>query len=83
MSHVPTVLKSDRSVFDKMLAVDDNEFPYLDMIIVCFILFDNSLFWPLYGYIPNAKTFLFSYVRMKKSLFQVGKYQRKNHRYVE
>ena len=25
MSHVPTVLKSDRSVFDKMLPVDDNE----------------------------------------------------------
>ena len=24
MSHVPTVLKSDRSVFDKMLRVDDN-----------------------------------------------------------
>ena len=24
MSHVPTVLKSDRSVFDKMLPVDDN-----------------------------------------------------------
>ena len=24
MSHVPTVLKSDRSVFDKMLLVDDN-----------------------------------------------------------
>ena len=50
------------------------------MIIVCFIYFDNSLFWPLYGYIPNAKTFLFSYVRMKNSPFQVGKYQRKNHR---
>ena len=26
MSHVPTVLKSDRSVFDKMLPVDDNGF---------------------------------------------------------
>ena len=26
MSHVPTVLKSDRSVFDKMLPVDDNAF---------------------------------------------------------
>ena len=51
------------------------------MIIVCFIYFDNSLFWPLYGYIPNAKTFLFSYVRMKKSPFQVGKYQRKNQRF--
>ena len=25
MSHVPIVLKSDRSVFDKMLPVDDNE----------------------------------------------------------
>ena len=25
MSHVPTVLKSDRSIFDKMLPVDDNE----------------------------------------------------------
>ena len=24
MSHVPTVLKSDRSVFDKVLPVDDN-----------------------------------------------------------
>ena len=24
MSHVPTVLKSDRSVFDKMLPVDDD-----------------------------------------------------------
>ena len=24
MSHVPTVLKSDKSVFDKMLPVDDN-----------------------------------------------------------
>ena len=24
MSHVPTVLKSDRSVFDEMLPVDDN-----------------------------------------------------------
>ena len=24
MSHVPTVLKSDRSVFDKMLPVNDN-----------------------------------------------------------
>ena len=51
------------------------------MIIVCFICFDNSLFWPLYDCIPNAKTFLFSYVRMKKSQFQVGKYQRKNHRF--
>ena len=51
------------------------------MIIVCFIYFDNSLFWPLYGFIPNAKTFLFSYVRMKKSPFQVGKYQRKNQRF--
>ena len=51
------------------------------MIIVCFIYFDNSLFWPLYGYISNAKTFLFSYVRMKKSPFQVGKYQRKNQRF--
>ena len=40
------------------------------MIIVCFIYFDNSLFWPLYGYIPNAKTFLFSYVRMKNPLFK-------------
>ena len=28
MSHVPTVLKSDRSVFDKMLPVDDNVFIY-------------------------------------------------------
>ena len=37
------------------------------MIIVCFIHFDNSLFWPLYGYIPYAKTFLFSYVRMEKN----------------
>ena len=27
MSHVPTVLKSDRSVFDKMLPVDDNAPP--------------------------------------------------------
>ena len=27
MSHVPTVLKSDRSVFDKMLPVDDNVAP--------------------------------------------------------
>ena len=27
MSHVPTVLKSDRSVFDKMLPVDDNGCP--------------------------------------------------------
>ena len=25
MSHVPTVLKADRSVFDKMLPVDDND----------------------------------------------------------
>ena len=25
MSHVPTVLKSDRSVFDKMLPADENE----------------------------------------------------------
>ena len=40
------------------------------MIIVCFIYFDNSLFWPLYGYIPNAKTSLFSYVRMKNSNFK-------------
>ena len=32
MSHVPTVLKSDRSVFDKMLPVNDNIccFPFLD-----------------------------------------------------
>ena len=29
--------------------------------------------WSFYGYIPNVKTFLFSNVRMKKSLFQVGK----------
>ena len=28
MSHVPTVLKSDRSVFDKMLPVDDNNTGY-------------------------------------------------------
>ena len=40
------------------------------MIIVCFIYSDNSLFWPLYGYIPNDKTFLFSYVRMKNPLFK-------------
>ena len=53
------------------------------MIIVRFIYVDNSLFWRLYGYIPNAKTLLFSYVRMKNSQFQVGKYQRKNHRFVE
>ena len=52
------------------------------MTIVCFIYFDNSLFWPLYGYIRNAKMFLFSYVRMKKSPFQVGKYQRKNQRFL-
>ena len=30
MSHVPTVLKSDRSVFDKMLPVDDNGFIVLN-----------------------------------------------------
>ena len=28
MSHVPTVLKSDRSVFDKMLPVDVNGYIY-------------------------------------------------------
>ena len=32
MSHVPTVLKSDRSVFDKMLPIDDNEFSIFDEI---------------------------------------------------
>ena len=43
------------------------QFSYnLDMIIVCFIYFDNSLFWPFYGYIRNAKTFLLSNVQMKK-----------------
>ena len=41
------------------------------MIIVCFISFDNSLFGPLYGYIPNAKTFLFSYVGMKNLYFKL------------
>ena len=30
MSHVPKVLKSDRSVFDKMLPVDDNDMVILD-----------------------------------------------------
>ena len=30
--------------------------PYLDMIIVCFIYFDNSLFWPLYGYWSRGQT---------------------------
>ena len=44
--------------------------PYLDMIMVCFIYFDNCFFWPLYGYIPNAKTFLFSYIRMKNPYFK-------------
>ena len=33
MSHIPTVLKSDRSVFDKMLPVDDNG--SLVLLIVC------------------------------------------------
>ena len=40
------------------------------MIIVCFIYFDNSLFWKLYGCIPNVKTFIFSYVRMKNPNFK-------------
>ena len=33
MSHVPTVLKSDRSVFDKMLPVDDNDVLLFHLII--------------------------------------------------
>ena len=48
------------------------------MIIVCFRYFDNSLFWPLYGYIPNAKTFLFSYVRMKNPLFKSENIKKKS-----
>ena len=48
--------------------------PILDMIIVCFICFDKSLFaglifWLLYGYIPMSKRF---FSPMKKSQFQVG-----------
>ena len=35
MSHVPTVLKSDRSVFDKMLPVDDND---LTLILLIFFV---------------------------------------------
>ena len=44
MSHVPTVLKSDRSVFDKMLPVDDNAESndnllkhFLSLFIRCFV----------------------------------------------
>ena len=52
------------------------------MVIVCFIYFDNSLFagfyfWPLYGYIPNAKTFLFSNVWMKNPNFKSEKILKK------
>ena len=51
--------------------------PILDMIIVCFIYFDNSLFAGLifgrYMVIFPCQNFLFSNVRMKKSQFQVGK----------
>ena len=35
MSHVPTVLKSDRSVFDKMLPVDDN------VIIIVYVKWES------------------------------------------
>ena len=34
MSHVPTVLKSDRSVFDKMLPDDDNGFKYTNHMMI-------------------------------------------------
>ena len=55
----------------------------LDMIIVCFLYFDNSLFaglynfWPFYSYIPNVKTFLFSNVRMKNPNFKSEKISKK------
>ena len=39
MSHVPTVLKSDRSVFDKMLPVDDNGATCLGKLLIS----DNSV----------------------------------------
>ena len=38
MSHVPTVLKSDRSVFDKMLPVDDNVQHKLQYFFSCYNL---------------------------------------------
>ena len=53
------------------------------MIIVCFIYFDNSLFWPLYSYIPNAKTFLFSNVWMKNSNFKSEQISKKKSCFVE
>ena len=37
------------------------------MIIVCFIYFDNSLFWPLYGCIPNAKNVSFLLCKDEKN----------------
>ena len=43
MSHVPTVLKSDRSVFDKMLPVDDNGFSRSDKIIHMIFLFIGGM----------------------------------------
>ena len=49
---------------------------YLNKIFVTFLIPLSGhistivFFWPLYGYIPNAKTFLFSYVRMKNPNFK-------------
>ena len=37
MSHVPTMLKSDRLVFEKMLPVDDNASPLENHLAISFL----------------------------------------------
>ena len=68
---------------------------YLNKIFVTFLIpisghdyslfqyFDNSLFLAVIRLYSQCQNVFFSYVRMKKSQLQVGKYQGQNHRFVE
>ena len=54
MSHVPTVLKSDRSVFDKMLLVDDNGVKC--QLTMLFKIINDLVDIPLDQYLMEAST---------------------------
>ena len=54
MSHVPTVLKSDRSVSDKMLPVDDNALMIDSYILAYLIRISEILPWDRKSYLTQA-----------------------------
>ena len=66
MSHVPTVLKSDRSVFDKMLPVDDNAFMFLSC--VCYALGPVCLYVTMYNVGNNRISDGCVYAQIRKGL---------------